>query len=181
MSPAKLVVSLVSLALSLSVLGCNEEVDSLDQALEDEDEELVDVDPIAELPLDPDLRIANAAPRYVGPIVELPLDQPELAHACTMQFNPVCGADGETYANACIASVYGAAVAHPGLCLPFEGSPLPPPPNEAVRRRSGGIVDPRGPQGRDTWRERPFQLDPGTERQLERARFEREQLIVSGT
>lgn len=35
---------------------------------------------------------------------------------CTGQFQPVCGADGQTYENACTASCSGAAVAHTGEC-----------------------------------------------------------------
>lgn len=171
MSPAKLVVSLVSLSFALSVAGCNEEVDSLEQELE-ADEELAYDGPLVELPVDLD------APTYTGDVVKLPVgfDAPNLEPSCPHIFLPVCGVDGETYSNACYAGVYGVEIAHVGRCMPFAA----PLPNGLPQPRTGGIVDPRDPQGRDTWRERPYQRDPGTELELERARFEREQRIASG-
>ncbi len=187
MSPAKLVVSLVSLSFALSVAGCNEEVDSLDQELEAEDE-LAHDGSLVELPVDLDapaytgrvvkLPVDLDEPTYTGRIVELPMgfDKPDLEPSCPLQLKPVCGVDGETYSNGCFAGVYGVEIAHNGPCLPLAA----PPPNNLPHRRTGGIVDPRDPQGRDTWRERPYQLDPGIELELERARFEREQLAASG-
>jgi len=44
---------------------------------------------------------------------------PEL---CTMEFAPVCGCDGKTYATTCVASRVGVSVAQQGACAGDSGS-----------------------------------------------------------
>jgi hypothetical protein len=51
----------------------------------------------------------------------------EIETACTGVIDPVCGCDGETYANACLAGAAGVNVAYEGECKVNE----PPDCNEA--------------------------------------------------
>ncbi|HEU5057407.1 MAG TPA: hypothetical protein VFU21_12810 [Kofleriaceae bacterium] len=46
----------------------------------------------------------------------------ELPGACTADFAPVCGCNGQTYSNSCFAAMGGASVAHDGACEQPSGS-----------------------------------------------------------
>lgn len=75
---------------------------------------------VAPVPPPPAPETAPTAERE--PCVVPPKGEPRM---CTQQYDPVCGCDGRTYGNACMASAQGVRRMRPGRCEDPHGDAVP--------------------------------------------------------
>jgi putative hemolysin len=70
----------------------------------------------------------------VGPNFSKSSGMPNEFAVCTNEFEPVCGADGISYTNICLAQIQGVKIIHKGVCINAEA----PVGSSVVSNNAGG-------------------------------------------
>ncbi len=82
---------------------------------------------------------------------------PDNLRTCTEDETPVCGEDGVTYVNSCIAALQKATITHPGICTEKEIARAAPPlpagssPVTTPATGSDAVSGPTPPTGTPVW------------------------------
>ena len=69
---------------------------------------------------------------------------------CGAEYAPVCGNNGYTYANGCLAQIQGIISAHTGPCLASEPEPAYSAPENQIADGNTGTINPASPS-EPTW------------------------------